>query len=374
MNNLLPKPVSALRLVFGEAILTADTSIMRKTADTRRVTIRDVADALGLTKSTVSRALNGYPDISESTRLRVKRIAAEMNYQPLSYAQAVKTGRTRSLGLVLQLSDHDAHRPFLAEFLAGVSVAASVEGYTLTVASADTDRDVIESFKALLRDGKADGFILPRAMVKDPRVAFLAQEGVPFVLYGRQDHSPASCWFDIRGEDAMAQAVAHLVALGHARIGFVGGGAIYNYARLRFEGFNKGLADAGLPPEPELIGADAVTLREGETSAAALLDLDAPPTAIVCAVDQAALGAYRAAEKRGLRVGRDLSITGYDGIQEGAHAEPPLTTFAVDNRAAGQKLAELLIRRMRGEDPSSLRQTELATFLDRGSTGPRTGA
>ena len=91
----------------------------------KRATIADVARALDLTKSTVSRAMNGYPDIAQATRLRVQRMAEEMNYQPLSHAQAIKTGFTRSLGLVLQLSDHDAHRPFLAEFLAGVSACAS---------------------------------------------------------------------------------------------------------------------------------------------------------------------------------------------------------------------------------------------------------
>ena len=117
-----------------------------------RVTINDLAAALDLTKSTVSRAMNGYPDISEATQLRVRRMASAMNYQPLSHAQAIKTGLTRSLGIVLQLSDHDAHRPFLAEFLAGVSAGASTEGYTLTVASADTHDDLISNFGALKQD------------------------------------------------------------------------------------------------------------------------------------------------------------------------------------------------------------------------------
>ena len=119
----------------------------RKTRN--RVTISDVASALGLTKSTVSRAMNGYTDISEATQLRVKRMAEKMNYHPLSHAQAIKTGRTRSLGLVLQLSDHDAQRPFLAEFLAGLSAGASSESWTLTVAAADSHDDMIDTFQAL---------------------------------------------------------------------------------------------------------------------------------------------------------------------------------------------------------------------------------
>lgn len=350
--------------------MTAKTAILSHKRRAMRVTISDVADALGMTKSTVSRALNDYPDIAEATRLRVKRAAEQMNYQPLSHAQAIKTGQTRSLGLVLQLSDHDAQRPFLAEFLAGLSAGASTQGYTMTVASADTDAHLMEVFRNLLRDGKADGFILPRAMVDDPRVKMLRENDVPFVLFGRQANPDGCCWFDIRGEDAMREAALHLATLGHQRIGFINGGEVYTYAQLRREGFLTGMAAAGLDIDPRLIASNAVTSADGEKAAARLLDLPNPPTALVCAVDQVALGAYRAAEKRGLTVGRHISIVGYDGIQDGAHATPPLTTFAVDSRDAGIQLATLLIRRIKGTPPEELRETKAAQFLDRGSTGP----
>lgn len=335
-----------------------------------RVTISDMADALGLTKSTVSRAMNGYPDISQSTQLRVKRMAEKLSYQPLSHAQAIKTGRTRSLGLVLQLSDHDAQRPFLAEFLAGLSAGAHAEGWTLTVAASESHDDMIETFRALLRDGKADGFILPRAMRNDPRVRLLKTSDVPFVLFGRQDDATGCAWFDILGEEAMRNAVLHLAALGHTRIGFINGGTKYAYAPLREEGFRRGMAEAGLSVDPSLLAEDAVTMSDGSFAAARLLDHPTPPTAIVCAVDFAALGTFEAAGARGLCVGRDLSVIGYDGIPEGAHTSPPLTTFSVDNKAAGERLSNILIRRIRGEDLAGLRETALATFLDRGSTGP----
>ena len=335
-----------------------------------RVTISDMADALGLTKSTVSRAMNGYPDISEATQLRVKRMAEKLSYQPLSHAQAIKTGRTRSLGLVLQLSDHDAQRPFLAEFLAGVSAGAHAEGWTLTVAASDSHQDMIETFRALLRDGKADGFILPRAMRDDPRVELLRDADVPFVLFGRQDDEEACAWFDILGEDAMRDAVAHLANLGHHRIGFINGGTQYAYAALREDGFRRGMEIAGLNVDNALIAQDAVTIADGAKAAARLLRHDTPPTAIVCAVDFAALGAYQAVAAKDLDVGRDVSIVGYDGIPEGAHAHPKLTTFSVDNKAAGERLSNLLIRRIRGEPLSELRETASAIFVEGGSTGP----
>ena len=335
-----------------------------------RATISDMAAALGLTKSTVSRALNGYPDISEATRLRVKRMAEKLSSQPLSHAQAIKTGRTRSLGLVLQLSDHDAHRPFLAEFLAGLSAGAHAEGWTLTVAASESQDDMIATFRTLLRDGKADGFILPRAMCDDARVRLLRGAEVPFVLFGRQNDASGCAWFDILGEEAMREAVHHLASLGHQRIGFVNGGSKYAYAGFREEGFRRGMEEMGLPVDESLIERDAVTLAAGASRARALLDRDRPPTALVCAVDFAALGACQAVQQLGLTVGRDVSVTGYDGIPEGAHAHPPLTTFLVDNKAAGERLSTLLIRRIRGEPLEDLRQTARATFCQRGSTGP----
>ncbi|MFK7765189.1 MAG: LacI family DNA-binding transcriptional regulator [Roseobacter sp.] len=340
-----------------------------RTGRPQRVTISDMAHALGLTKSTVSRAMNGYADISEATKLRVRRMAEKMNYHPLSHAQAIKTGRTRSLGLVLQLSDHDAQRPFLAEFLAGVSSGAHAVGWTLTVAASDSHDDMIETFRALLRDGKADGFILPRAICNDPRVKLLREADVPFVLFGRQDDDTDCAWFDILGEDAMRDAVLHLAKLGHSRIGYINGGAQYAYAALREDGFRLGMHKAGLNVDEALIIQDVVTIKAGARAAHALLGRDDRPTALIYAVDFAALGAYEAAAQLGLSVGSDLSIVGYDGIPEGAHARPQLTTFAVENKHAGARLASLLIRRIRGEPLENLRETATARFIDRGSTG-----
>ncbi|MEP3698260.1 MAG: substrate-binding domain-containing protein, partial [Marinomonas sp.] len=198
----------------------------------------------------------------------------------------------------------------------------------------------------------------------------LRDAAVPFVLFGRQDDETNCAWFDILGEEAMCDAVRRLHALGHRRIGYINGGTKYAYAHLREDGFRAGMQDVGLEVDDALIIQDAVTSADGAKAAAALLDHPEPPTAIVCGVDFAALGAYQAAAARNLSVGRDLSIIGYDGIPEGAHATPPLTTYQVDNKAAGERLSSLLIRRVRGEPLEDLRETALASFVERGSIGP----
>ena len=335
-----------------------------------RVTIADVSATLGLNKSTVSRALNDYPDIAPATRARVRNAAAKMGYRPLSHAQAIRTGRARALGLVIQIDDHDAHRPFLADFLAGISFVASGEGWTITVATADGEPATLAAIRQLLDEHKVDGFILPRTLVDDPRVALLKEENVPFVMFGRTRNSAGCAWYDIRSEDAMTEAVERLASLGHRRIGFVNGGARYQYSQVRLVGYLRGLAWAGLDPDPQLVRSDALVPDDGESAVESLLDLPRPPTAIVFAVDAAALGLYRSARRHGLRVGPQLSVIGYDGIPDGNHADPPLSTYAVDTRGAGECLARMLIERVRGADPETLRETASATFIDRGSVAP----
>ncbi len=369
---MLPKPVSETSFEGeGDSRLNQAAKItLRKGGAAERVTISQVADALGMTKGTVSRALNGYPDISDSTRNRVRRQAEAMGYRPLSHAQAIKTGRVRALGLVIQIGDHDSQRPFLADFLAGITMTASAEGWSLTVATSDTEAGALETMAGLIQDRKADGFILPRTLWHDARVEMLRTRGVPFVMFDRTS-DPAGCaWFDVLGEDAMHDAVLRLSQLGHRRIGFVNGGPQYTYSRLRLDGYLRGLEAAGLPRDEDLIRGNAVRTEDGARETSRLLSLDAPPTAVVFAIDHAALGLYQAAAERGLDVGRDLSVISYDGVPDGAYAQPPLSSFAVDTRAAGHRLADLLIRRIRGEAPEALRETARASLVDRGSAGP----
>jgi len=336
----------------------------------QRVTINDVASELGMTKSTVSRALNGYPDISDTTRLRVREAARSLGYRPLANAQAIRTGRLRAIGLVLQLNEHDRHRPFLADFLAGISQAASEADWTVTVSTAASDEDTLRLLCKLADEHKADGFILPRTLWEDPRIAFLRGAKVPFVLYGRTRNSDGCAWFDISSEAATQEAVERLFALGHRRIGFVPGAERYTYARLRMEGYRAGLQKCGLAFDPDLVSEPALNRTDGAASADQLLNLATPPTALVCSVDRAALGAYEAAQNYNLQIGSDLSVISYDGIEEGELVTPKLTTFSADVRDAGRRLTALLIERINGAAPENLRQVLPATFVARGSHGP----
>lgn len=336
----------------------------------RRVTITDVAEALGVTKGTVSRALNNYSDISDTTRQKVRRKADIMGYRPLAQAQAIRTGRSRAIGLVLHTDIPGAQRPFLSEFLAGVSQKASEAAWTLTVAMSAGGDEMLKTIERLVQERKADGFILPRTLADDPRADLLKRLGVPFVLYGRLRDIGNSAWFDILGEDAMREAVARLASHGHRRIGFVNGGGEYNFSHLREAGFRDGMTDAGLVADDKLIEGNAMTRASGRAAVCRIMAQAEPPTAIVFAVDVAALGAYDASTQLGVRIGKDLSVISYDGLPECEWVRPKLTSFRVDSTMAGGRLADLLIRCVRGEDPATLRESAKATLWLGGSDGP----
>ena len=335
-----------------------------------RVTINHLAEQLGLTKGTISKALNEYTDIGETTKRLVKRKALEMNYRPLAHAQAIRTGKTRSIGLVLQADMYDGQRPFLADFLAGVSQTASSENWTLTVATPATETGVLLTLRRLIDERKADGFILPRTKVYDPRIELLRQKGIPFVMFGRTKDQSGCAWYDVLGEDAIRRAVERLFKLGHQKIGFVNSDLDYNFAGLRLQGFREGIRNTGLKLFHELILDGAMTGYTGRVATIKLLGMPLPPTAIVYATDATALGAYEAASELNLKIGKEISIIAYDGLPEGAYVKPALTTFKVDTAKAGARLTALLIERIRGTKVEELRETDSAVFRPGASEGP----
>ena len=169
-----------------------------------------------------------------------------MGYVPLSHAQAIRTGRARSLGLVLRVDSHDAYRAFLTNFLDGVSRAVSAEDWSLTVATADSDDNEQATLSRLVSECKADGFILARTKVNDPRVGWLSGDQVPFILYGRPTGKRRDPWFDIRGDAAMTRAVEHHLPVS-VTVASPSSTAItgFTYAHVRRAGFEAGMKAAG---------------------------------------------------------------------------------------------------------------------------------
>lgn len=334
------------------------------------VTISDLARELGVAKSTVSRALNGYPDISDALRERVQAAADARGYRASSTARNLKRGRLDTVGLVLPIDGAVFADPFLSVFLDGVSRELERSELDLLVATASPIGDGLDVYRRLLASRKVDGFILPRTKTEDRRIDLLREQGAPFVTSGRTARPNAYAWIDIDNRAAFEEAAARLARMGHRRIACVGGGPGFNYARLRLEGYRRGLAAAGLPRDPALECAGGVDMAAGVAAAEALMQLPEPPTALLCQLDTVAIGAMRALTDLGLTVGDEVSVIGYGDSPLSAYVDPGLTTFSQMIGDVGRRAAELLVALLAGAPPRTLQELRRAELVIRGSDGP----
>lgn len=334
------------------------------------VTIADLAAELGITKGTVSRALNGYSDIAETTRARVRAAAQASGYLASSAARNLKRGRHETIGVVLPMHTGTMAQPFLAEFFESVSRTLHASGFELLTATADSADDALRTHERLIAARKVDGFILPRTEVDDPRVGFLREKGVPFVTHGRTSAQAHHAWFDIDNLGAFRHVVAHLVGLGHRRMAFLGGPARFNFISQRIEGFRAGLTAAGLAADAAPVLLGELSPQSGLDHGRRMLSGHLPPTAVVCATDAIAVGVMRALTERGLRAGRDVSVTGYDDIPLGAFIDPQLTTFSQETARSGERVAGMLLSLIGGARPEDLQEIHDAIFVRRASDGP----
>ena len=332
--------------------------------------MKALAEHLGLGQGTVSRALNGYPDISEATRTRVREAADAMGYRANPIARRLAMGTSETVAYLMSPGDH-LGEPFTAQLLAGIAEALSPRGWDLQVVVMD-DEDAGAAVDRLVLSGRVGGVILSRVRRSDARIDSLKRSGMPFVAHGRTSDPSDYAWFDIDGQRAFRDAVDHLVGLGHGRIAFVGGPSYFTFSHARREGFLEGCRDNGIAFDPVLDLECALTDADAERVVGDCLDGtgDGRPTAIVCTTDTQALGALAACRARGLVPGEDISVIGYDGLHWGRHADPPLTTMAQPQGDAGRRLGEMLLALVDGEDPRATQELRRAQLVRRKSDGP----
>ena len=339
-------------------------------APKKPITITDLSLQLGLAKSTVSKALRDNPEISKRTIARVKEYAERVGYQPSSLARAIRTGRAHSVGLVLRTKGSNSHKPFLSTFVDGISSRLSENHYTLTIATADTEEGVVERHAELIARKAVDGFVIPRTRPQDRRIALLLDAEVPFTLFGRTGEDAYYSWYDIDQKLCYREAVRHLHTLGHRSIAYLGGDPEYYYETLRSSGFNEAARE--LADLKTHVVDGCIEPEDGEKQVRALLALDCPPTAFVCALDRVGLGCIRQTRLYGLCPGRDISVVGYEMTPEGQYAEPPLSSFFVDTYAAGYRIADFLMQQFNGIPAKDLQQLVKAVPTWRGTDGPPT--
>jgi LacI family transcriptional regulator len=301
----------------------------------RRVTIADVARRGGVSKGTVSRALNGYADVSATTRDRIVAVARELGYEPDAPARSLRTRRALLVAAYLGRCGDDASHPFFRPVLAGLSARLRAAGYGLMVVEGTGDLRHV-------RRGGLDGAVLMSVDADDPLVGALAAAGIPCV--GVDVPLAAHVAADHRGGTALA--VRHLARLGHRRIAALAGSPGTLAGRERLDGYRAGLDAAGLPFDPALVAVGDFSAASGEAGARALLP--AGPTAIVAASDLMAVGATRALLAAGLRVPEHVSVVGFDDLPLAALVQPALTTVRQDPGRIGAAAADAVLARIEG--------------------------
>src|SRR5512146_853864 len=319
------------------------------------VTIRDVAKKLNLSIYTVSRAIDGYDDVAEGTRQRVIETAKEMGYTPSRAARQLRRQRAEAIGYILPAGGPHFTDPFFSVFVAGLGDEATSLNYDLLISTAPPASPAEKKiYQRWVQSHLIDGLVLSRMRLHDWRADYLCQNDFPFVVHGRSLSCSEYAYIEMNSRSGFAQLVQHVVERGHQRIAYIGAPDMFTLQADRFAGYQDGLAAAGLPLDSTLVMAGDLSRNGGYQAAAQLIDLPNPPTAILCANDLTAIGAMRAAHEKGLVVGRDLAIAGYDGTDDSEHSQPALTTLKQPVYETARQLVSLLVKRINGDKSNNV--------------------
>lgn len=336
--------------------------------------LKELSAILGLSQTTVSRALNDYPEVNEATRQRVKAVARKNNYRPNTRAKGLATGRTLTIGHVIPVSTrHEIVNPIFADFIAGAGEIYSRNDYDMLLSVvADVDEERV--YRELASRRSVDGVIVHGPRENDPRIALLQEVGLPFVVHGRAGTGDSGySWVDVNNRRAFERATDFLLDLGHRCIALINGVETMHFANRRRAGFVTALENRGLRPDPALMRSAEMTEYFGYRAAHEMLTGPTPPSAFLVSSMITAIGVRRAIGDLGLKLGRDVSAIIHDDelsyLRNGEDV-PIFTATRSSVRYAGQLCAEMLLDIIRhpGQPPAQkLLEAELTVGM---STGP----
>lgn len=312
---------------------------------------------LDLSQTTVSRALNGYPEVSEETRRRVADAAKRHGYRPNPSARRLATGKAGMIGHVMPTGASVDIDPHFVEFLSGLGDYARANDLDLVLSPADAG-DEETTYARVVANKQVDALYLSAPRHADGRVALVQQLGIPYIVHGRSEGLGFDYPFlDIDNEAAFNEATRLLVQLGHKRIALVNGDDAQTFAIFRERGVRRGLEASGLVLPPASVRSVAMTEENGYRATRSLLEQSEPPTAIICSSLIMALGVVRAVRDLRLAVPGDLSIVAHDDVFPWLKPENfsvPLTATRSSIRAAGRRIAERLAARISGAETGAL--------------------
>lgn len=335
--------------------------------------LKQLAKHLNLSQTTVSRALNGYPEVNAETRRRVDEVARRVGYRPNPHAMRLATGRSHAIGHVLPSDRMLLIDPHFSDFIAGAGDVYSANGFDVMLhAGGSEDEQTV--YRRYAQSGAVDGVVVMGPRLNDWRIELLTELELPFIVHGRVgDAEDGYAWLDIDNRGAFRQATKLLTDLGHRRIGLINGNEAFTFARHRRQGYEDSLHAAGIAIDPAIMTSDAMTEENGYRHAKRLLMSDGRPSALLLSSMLSVSGAMRAAHELNLQIGSDVSLIAHDDGLPFLNAEglvPSLTTVRSSIRAAGSRVAELLIEMINNREAALPHELWNVDLIVRDSTGP----
>jgi LacI family transcriptional regulator len=313
------------------------------------VKIQDIAQQLGIAVSTVSKALNGYSDVSEATRKRVQAAARESGYHPSAAALSLRRRKTKKIGLVVNYPIGFIGE-YLSRLLVGAALGAEQHSYHVILYSPVDNQ--FEQLTRICQTREVDGILLLWGTLTPENTTLMSEENMPFVVVARRvsDYTVPYVVGDNVG--GALELTRHFISLGHHRIGYTSWDEEWTTNQDRLAGYRQALEEAEIPFDPDLI---VPITREAENRYAAmnyLMDLPNPPTAVFAFHDYIAIQALQAATDRGLRIPEDVAIAGFDNMYSSLITTPPLTTVNQPVQKIGQTAVEILLTHI--ENPTQV--------------------
>jgi LacI family transcriptional regulator len=333
------------------------------------LTLEDVARKCGVSRSTVSRVVNGHPSVSPKVRERVLGVIRTTGYQPNAAARALASRRSWTIGLLLPHSVSFLFTdPYYSHLTKGIAQTCNQSGYTLALFLVAAKEDEQRIFPRLSRQGLLDGVLVQSGHHGDQEIiGRLVDAGMPLVVIGRPFHSGQVSYVDVDNVKGAYRAVGHLVELGYQRIATISGPAISTVGIDRMKGYRKALLDRGRDVTISLISEGDFTEAGGYEAMRRLIP--AKPDAVFVASDVMALGAIRAAREAGLSIPADIAFIGFDDLPLASSADVDLTTVHQPVAELGTKAVELLLDRIENE-PAPPRHIIMQTkLMIRGTCG-----
>jgi LacI family transcriptional regulator len=334
------------------------------------LTLEDIGRLAGVSKSTVSRVVNGHENVRPDVRQRVLDVIGRTGYTPNAAARSLVSGRTGLVGLVIPSRVHSLFAdPYFGRLIQGISAACNRSGSSLTLFLFQTESEEAALYPRVANPGFLDGLILTATRMRDPLLARIAYGDLPVVIVGRPDVAGVS-YVDVDNRGGGRAVADHLCERGYRRIGLVGAPTDTTAGIDRFNGFVEGLAAHGIALDPKLRADGDFSELSGYR--ATLEILPHHPEAVFAASDTMAVGALRALREAGLRVPEDVALVGFDGSRASETTAPPLTTVLQDVQRTGEQAVDVLNRVI--DDPSSapIVEVEPVELVVRASSGANT--